>query len=104
MEYRVRLTPRAADDIGRIYRRITQAAPLAGQKWFNRLVDKVYSLVTFPERCRVVESISRPNRMVRELLFGRKPHVYRIYFDIAEDTVRVLHIRHAARRESKRNG
>jgi len=101
MEYRVRLTPRAADDIGRIYRRVAQDA---GQKWFTRLIDKIYSLGAFPERCRVVNRLSRPDRMVRELLFGRKPHVYKIYFDIVDDTVLVLHIRHGARRESKKKG
>ena len=30
---------------------------------------------------------------VRQLLYGRKPHVYRILFTIEGDTVHVLHIR-----------
>jgi plasmid stabilization system protein ParE len=104
MAYRVRLTPRAADDIDRIHRRVSQESQIAGQKWFNRLIDKIYSLGTLPERCGIVESLSRPDRVVRKLLFGHRPHLYRIYFDIVGETVRVLHIRHAARREPKGKG
>ena len=48
------------------------------------------------------ESLSRPGSLVRKLLYGRKPHTYRVYFAIVEDTVRVLHIRHGARKEPKR--
>ena len=34
---------------------------------------------------------------VRQLLYGRKPHVYRILFTIENETVYVLHIRHGRR-------
>jgi hypothetical protein len=34
---------------------------------------------------------------VRRLLYGRKPHVYRILFTIEADMVVVVHIRHARR-------
>ena len=36
------------------------------------------------------------------LLYGRKPHTYRVYFDTIQTTVRILHIRHGARREPTR--
>jgi hypothetical protein len=35
---------------------------------------------------------------VRQLLYGRRPHTYRILFTIEGDVVQVLHIRHARRR------
>jgi hypothetical protein len=35
---------------------------------------------------------------VRHLLYGRRPHVYRILFTIESDVVQVLHIRHGRRR------
>jgi hypothetical protein len=35
---------------------------------------------------------------VRQLLYGRKPHLYRVLFTIEGDTVVVLHIRHGRRR------
>ena len=35
---------------------------------------------------------------MRQLLYGRKPHVYRILFTIEGDAVYVLRIRHGRRR------
>ncbi len=96
MRFRVRLTPRAAEDADRIYRRVVQAAPLAGQNWYNRLIDAIDSLAELPERClaRQIGGLT-----VRKLLFGRKPYVYGVYFEIADDTVTILHIRRWGRRE-----
>jgi hypothetical protein len=34
---------------------------------------------------------------VRQLLFGRKPHRYRVLFTVDDDTVIILHIRHGRR-------
>jgi plasmid stabilization system protein ParE len=102
MAYSFRLMPRAANDAQRIYHQIVQEAPLHGQEWYNRLIDALYGLETFPERCEIVKSLSRPTSIVRKLLYGRKPHTYRIYFDIVGTTVRILHIRHGARREPRR--
>lgn len=101
MAFAVRLAPRAVGDAERIYRRVVQAAPLAGQRWYNRLIESLHSLAELPERCEVVERLTTTNRTVRKLLFGRKPHTYRIYFDIVENTVWILHIRHGARREAR---
>lgn len=52
--------------------------------------------------CQIVESLSSPTITVRKLLYGRKPNTYRLYFDIVDTTVRILHIRHGARREPRR--
>jgi plasmid stabilization system protein ParE len=102
MAYSVRLMPRAADDIERLYRRVIGKAPLQGQEWFNRFIDALYSLKTFPDRCKAIKGLSRPARIVRLLLYGRRPQTYRIYFDVVETTVRILHIRHSARKEPRR--
>ena len=102
MAYSVRLMPRAADDVQRLHRRVIEKAPLDGQEWFNRLIDALYSLETFPERCKAIKGLSRPGRIVRLLLCGRKTQTYRIYFDVVETTVRILHIRHSARTEPRR--
>jgi plasmid stabilization system protein ParE len=91
--------PCAADDAERIYRQIVHIAPVTGQAWYNRLIKALDSLADYPERCEVVNQLSKRGRTVRKLLYGRKPNVYRVYFDIMGTTVRVLHIRHGARRE-----
>jgi toxin ParE1/3/4 len=102
MAFRVRLTPRAAEDIERIYRLVVQEAPLHGQEWYNRLIRVIDSLTSQPNRCRAVETLSTRRSTVRKLLYGRKPHVYSIYFDVVEDSVRILPFRHGARREPTR--
>jgi len=91
--------PRAAGDADAIYRRVTQEAPPAGSRWYAKLIEALQSLDTFPERGRVVKNLSHSNRLVRRILFGRKPNVYRIYYSVEGGTVRVLHIRHGARQE-----
>ena len=60
------------------------------------------SLSEFPERCPLAPNLSSPSREVRKLLFGRKNYIYRVYFTITEGVVKVLHVRHGARREPKR--
>jgi hypothetical protein len=34
---------------------------------------------------------------VRQLLYGRKPHIYRVLFTVEAETVYVLHLRHGRR-------
>jgi toxin ParE1/3/4 len=102
MAYRVDLTPRAQTDLDKIYATITREAPFRGPLWFDRFEQSIRSLSPFPERCIVVAKLSTRKRTVRQLLFGRRRHVYRIYFVTVEDVVKVLHIRHGARRDPKR--
>jgi plasmid stabilization system protein ParE len=96
--------PRAASDAEAIYRTVMEESPVKGQAWFNGLIDSLYSLERQPQRCRVIHDLSEPGSVVRLLLYGRKRHTYRVYFDIVEDTVRILHIRYGGRRAAARRG
>ena len=60
--------------------------------------DAIASLATFPKRCPIAPESARFPFEVRQLLYGRKPHVYRILFTIENNTVNVLHIRHGRRK------
>ena len=102
MAFRVEFRPRAEHDLEALFRRLVQEAPLRGPRWINRLEDAVYSLREMPERCPIVRQFSRPAVAVRQLLYGRYPHVYKVYFMVAVNTVSILHIRHAMRKEPKR--
>jgi toxin ParE1/3/4 len=99
MAFRVRLMPRAAGDADAIYRRAIDQAPFVGPQWYGKVIATLQSLDTLPGRGQLVKNLSRSNHLVRKILFGRKPNVYRIYYSIEGDTVRILHIRHGARRE-----
>ncbi|MGH2410959.1 MAG: type II toxin-antitoxin system RelE/ParE family toxin [Chloroflexota bacterium] len=77
---------------------LSQDAGDTGLRWFLALENAIASLATFPERCPLApENASFPFE-VRHLLYGRKPHVYRILFTIEGDTVHALHLRHGRRK------
>jgi plasmid stabilization system protein ParE len=73
----------------------------AGKRWFVALQDAIASLADFPARCPLAPENAVFPFEVRHLLYGRKPHVYRILFTIKDQIVYVLHIRHGRRQPLK---
>ena len=65
------------------------------ERWFLGLLDAIASLDRLPQR----HPVTHEDRTLRHLLYGNKPHIYRvIYFiDEARHRVDVLHVRHHAR-------
>ena len=99
MAFRVETSAEAERDAGEILEwLLRQHAGETGIRWFLALEDAIASLATFPESCPLAPENSRFPFQVRQLLYGRKPHVYRILFTIEGDTVHVLHIRHGRRK------
>jgi plasmid stabilization system protein ParE len=96
MKYLVRLTGRALRDLEATYDYIEADASEQAFAWFNRLAKAIYSLERFPGRGLVIPE----NKKLRHLLFGKKPHIYRIIYvvDKRHHVVNVLHIRHGVRR------
>jgi plasmid stabilization system protein ParE len=78
-------------------RLLSQQAGDAGLRWFQGLREAVASLAHSPQRCAVAAENAVFPFEVRHLLYGRKPHVYRVLFTIEGDTVTVMHIRHGRR-------
>jgi len=102
MTYRVEFRPRAEQDLETLFRYLIQEAPLSGRLWINGLEAAIYSLRELPERCPIARPFSRQGVEVRLLLYGRRPHAYRIFFRVEGSTVAILHIRHGARLGPKR--
>ena len=96
MAYVVNITVRAERDLTHLYEDINATDSAAARKWYLGLTGKILSLGRKPNRCPV----TRENPQLRHLLFGRKPHVYRVIYRVIETAKRVdvLHIRHGARR------
>jgi toxin ParE1/3/4 len=63
------------------------------------LKEAILSLQEHPNRCPAIGSKDK----LRHLLYGHKPHIYRVIYRVLEKSkhVEVLHIRHGARREPK---
>jgi plasmid stabilization system protein ParE len=99
MDFRVELSEQAQRDIAAIYDWLqSQQAGDAGERWFLALRAAVGSLTNLPSRCPLAPENRDSPVDVRHLLYGRRPHVYRILFAIEGDVVQVLHIRHGRRR------
>jgi plasmid stabilization system protein ParE len=86
--------PRAERDLAYIYRRIHASTSDAAIVWYRGLRDSIRSLAESPSRCPVTPE----NDQLRHLLYGHKPHIYRVIYRILEKPrqVEVLHIRHGA--------
>jgi plasmid stabilization system protein ParE len=102
MTFRVDLSDQAQGDISAIYDWLrSQEAGDSGERWFAALRTAIGSLTHLPSRCPLAPETWDAPVEVRQLLYGRRPHTYRILFTIKEDVVQVLHIRHARRRPVK---
>jgi toxin ParE1/3/4 len=99
MAYVVNITARAERDLAGLYEEIKAEYSDAALNWYRGLKQAILSLEEQPKRCR----ITRKRDKLRHLLYGHKPHIYRVIFRVQERLrqVDVLHIRHGARRKLK---
>jgi plasmid stabilization system protein ParE len=79
MTFRVETTAAAEQEADAILDwLVSQHAGDAGMRWFLALQDAIASLAQFPERCALAPESAIFPFEVRQLLYGRAPHVYRI--------------------------
>lgn len=99
MAYLVNITSRAERDLSQLYRQINAEHSDAALKWYRGLKEAILSLAGHPNRCPVI----RKSAKLRHLLYGYKPHVYRVIYRVMEKNknIEVIHIRHGARRTPK---
>lgn len=99
MAFRVETSAEAEADTEEIFDwLVSQHAGEAGMRWFLALEEAIASLATLPERCPPAPENTTFHFEVRQLLYGRRPNVYRILYTIEGDTVYILHIRHGRRK------
>ena len=81
MAFRVEITQQAERDAEEILDWLLgEGAGEAGIAWFLNLDEAFASLADLPERCVIAPESGRFRFEVRQLLFGRHPHTYRILF------------------------
>jgi plasmid stabilization system protein ParE len=100
MRFRVEIATSAQADLEQLYLWVIERAPHRGRAWFNGLERAILSLDRHPDRCPVAPEGLDTAHPVGVFHYGRKPHVYRVFFtvDQAAGAVRVVHVRHGARR------
>ncbi|HSY66141.1 MAG TPA: type II toxin-antitoxin system RelE/ParE family toxin [Terriglobales bacterium] len=103
MAYHIEFAERAARDLESLYVEKNASESQAASRWYNGLEREVYTLANYPNRCPAAPEARKLRRELRHLLYGKKPHVYRIIYEVNErrQTVWVLTIRHGARRKLK---
>ncbi len=97
MVYLVRLTARSERDLALLYEEIDAENSGAALKWYRGLKRAILSLEEQPSRHPVTPESDK----FRHLLYGNKPHVYRVIYRVLEKQkqVDVLHIRNGARQK-----
>ena len=77
---------------------LAQHAGETGFRWFEGLEKAIASLTEMPERCPLAPENKEFSFEVRHLLYGRRPHIYRVIFTVEGDAVYILHIWHGRRK------
>jgi toxin ParE1/3/4 len=95
--YLVNFTKRPERDFASLYEEIDAGNSAAALKWYKGLKQAILRLEKLPYRCPV----TRKKEQIRHLLYGKKPHIYRVLYRVLEtrQQVDVLHIRHGARQK-----
>jgi toxin ParE1/3/4 len=102
MAYLVNLTVRAERDLALVFYAINAVDSDAALKWYRGLKKAILSLEDQPNRYPQTSETPK----LRHLLYGHKPHIYRVIYRVTEKSkqVDILHIRHGARERFKRSG
>ena len=100
MTYQVNVAARAERDLVLVFDAINAEHSDTALKWYRGLKEAILSLEDQPNRCPETPE----NAKLRHLLYGNKPHIYRVIYRVTEESkqVDVLHIRHGARQRFKR--
>jgi plasmid stabilization system protein ParE len=85
---KVSWSPLAIDRVSEIAEYIARDNPEAAKRWVDTIFEKVASLKSHPESCRVLPEIN--NRAIQELLYGN----YRIVYRVEEKRISILTVRH----------
>lgn len=102
MTYDVLFTETAEKEIDDIFLWLVARSTRYAADWVRGLHDGIETLREFPNRCPLARESLLFDSPVRQLLYGKR----RILFTLVDsdgdgelDTVRILHVRHGARRD-----
>jgi plasmid stabilization system protein ParE len=92
--FRVEITRRAAREIEERYRHIAEDSARSADRWRVKLLAAVGSLADNPERCPQAPESEWYGDALREVYVGKRRNTYRILFEIRQQTVYILRVRH----------
>jgi len=95
-QYRVIVTPKAADDIRQEHGWLQERNPRAAEDWLAGMRKLILGLALMPESHAVAPESTEFDVEIRRALHGRSTR-WRVYFTISGGDVQVLHVRHGRR-------
>lgn len=102
MTFEVLLTETAEKEVDDIFFWLVGKNPKYAGKWLSGFRESIATLSEMPQRCAIARESALYDVIVRQHLFLK----YRILFSIidadgdrVDDTVRILHVRHGARKD-----
>jgi toxin ParE1/3/4 len=101
--YHVEFADRAAHDLEALFLEKNAAESQAASRWCNGLEEAVFVLAAFPHRCPAAPEARRPRRKLRHLGYGKKPHIYRVIYEV-DDRQKGVGGPHPARRTAEAQG
>jgi len=93
----IRVQETALNELDSAYEWISEESPTAAINWYNGCIEAIESLSVSPKRCPLAPENSYFKEEIRQLLYGKRRHAYRILFTVRNDRVHVLHVRHGSR-------
>lgn len=93
MQFQVIITPSAKADIFEINTWFLENYPDLAEGWLWGISQSVTSLSKFPERCPVSAESEAFDVVVHQLIYGKKPHTYRILYSVQDNKVYILRVR-----------
>jgi len=93
--YRVEFSTKVEAEILASAAYIAGDSPENAAAWLDGIYEAIASLSRLPKRCGLIREHEEFSVELRELIY--KSH--RIIFTVDADKVRILHVRHSARRE-----
>lgn len=92
MAWTVELTARVLRELDRLYLHISATESAGAARWFAELEDTIGLLASSPRMGKP----TREDPAVREIIYGNKPHFYRVLYELNDESERVyvLTIRH----------
>jgi plasmid stabilization system protein ParE len=95
--YRIVFTARARADALEQFLYLADRSPDAADRWYTGLDKAIAKLSTLPERHPIAhDETEQFGVTLRQMLYGRRPGVFRILFSIEGDTVTLHYVRHSA--------
>ena len=99
MKYRIIVTARAMRDADAAGAWIATQSQERAERWYRGLFEEIESLKLLPLRCPIVAERDKFPEEAREMLYGKRSHMYRVVFAIRGDAVAILRVHHASQRD-----